>query len=313
MPKETLKLKAVRGVLGRNFVVTAAADDDDTLTADVVDALQEASVLTGLPVDGIAVGIRLSGRVRDTVTSIVDKLNAIPCGVYAPAPSKFAANLSPRTYGQTHVGWGKTTLTWRVFDHAKVTTNTFTASDIDTIVANACNDWRIASGNVLSFLPAPPNSDPDVAITFGGKRLNGEFGQTGGVLGSAFFPDQPRRGQMSIDEAEPWSADPARLHRVVLHEMGHILGLSHDNDDTSVMYPFAVAGAPVDANSRMALRAIFGWSPVEPPFPNRGTSDSPTLATTHVTMFNGTTSQQLHMGWKGGGPSTQRRTPSKVT
>nr|DAC81292.1 TPA_asm: collagenase [Ladona dragonfly adintovirus] len=68
----------------------------------------------------------------------------------------------------------------------------------------------------------------------------------GGVLGHADFPNNAGHGEIHIDESENWylnldgnnTDDKINLFAVLLHEIGHALGLGHSKDRDSVMYAF---------------------------------------------------------------------------
>ena len=74
-----------------------------------------------------------------------------------------------------------------------------------------------------------------------------------GVAAHAFGPGEYAiSGDVHLDEEEDWTLsvnrkDGTNLLAVLIHEIGHALGLSHSKDPTSVMHP-AFVSAKLDLN-----------------------------------------------------------------
>jgi hypothetical protein len=84
----------------------------------------------------------------------------------------------------------------------------------------------------------------NIDILFG-KTSHGDqypFEGRGGVLAHTFYPappnSEPLAGDLHLDDDEVWSGGSLDLYSVILHEIGHALGLGHSTAPTSVMYPF---------------------------------------------------------------------------
>ncbi|KAL3099499.1 hypothetical protein niasHS_002954 [Heterodera schachtii] len=98
----------------------------------------------------------------------------------------------------------------------------------------------------LDFSEASRYDTPDVKVLFA-RRNHGDpwpFDGRGGVLAHATFPQD---GKLHFDDDENWVFMDGKkignhrftdLYWVALHEIGHVLGLSHSNIETAIMAPF---------------------------------------------------------------------------
>jgi len=113
------------------------------------------------------------------------------------------------------------------------------------IIAQAFAVWSAVTS--LAFTEADPSGNPDFRIAWR-KADHGDgssFDGPGNTLAHAFFPPPcggPNAGDLHFDEAEIWSEDPAAsgilLRNVAIHEIGHLLGLSHSRDEGAIMFAF---------------------------------------------------------------------------
>lgn len=113
------------------------------------------------------------------------------------------------------------------------------------IVRQAFDAWAGVAN--LRFDEVEPNADPDFRIAWRrGSHGDGDgFDGAGNVLAHAFFPPPcggPNAGDLHFDEAERWIDDPTAdgilLLQVAIHEIGHLLGLSHSQEESAIMFAF---------------------------------------------------------------------------
>jgi hypothetical protein len=98
------------------------------------------------------------------------------------------------------------------------------------------------------------------------------FDGRGGVLAHTFYPPpnpETIAGDMHLDLDEPWKigAD-IDLYSVVLHELGHALGLGHNDDPSSVMYPYYRRHSGLTAADIAEIRKLYAArvsTPAAPP------------------------------------------------
>lgn len=113
------------------------------------------------------------------------------------------------------------------------------------IVREAFAAW--AAVTPLRFTEVAPNESPNFPVSFQ-RATHGDgssFDGPGTVLAHAFFPPPcggPFAGALHFDEAEFWTdaaaAGSIRLLNVSIHEIGHLLGLSHSDTQNAIMFAF---------------------------------------------------------------------------
>ena len=267
---------ANHGFLARDRVVDVT--DRGTIPPELLAAIGEAQRSVGEPV----VEARIRPHDIDIFGHLGDALDGRFCGV----PDQ-GGNIGPLTFGSPGGRWGRGVL--------KVSINAAGCNlgNATAVIIGAFAQWQ-AAANFFTFSFVPPNTGEDIRVIFGGTGADSRFGAPGGVLASAGYPP---RGNLQFDSAETWSLNT--LLGVALHEIGHLLGLSHSNAPGGLMYPYATPLLTIDAESRIAVNAIYGWQPQQR-IGDRGTSHRAMLGVTSVSNFT-SRSDTPQMVWKGVG------------
>ncbi len=113
------------------------------------------------------------------------------------------------------------------------------------IVRQAFDAWAGVAN--LEFVEVGAGDAPDFRIAWrAGNHGDGSpFDGPSNTLAHAFFPPPcggPNAGDLHFDEAERWIDDPSAsgilLLQVAIHEIGHLLGLSHSQDEDAIMFAF---------------------------------------------------------------------------
>lgn len=163
------------------------------------------------------------------------------------------------------------------------------APQVSAEILRAFQEW--AKYVELSFAPvAGFNYSRTINVLF----ASGSHGDTypfegpGRVLAHTFYPSPPNpepiAGDLHLDDDEPWTLDPNQslpavdVFSVVLHELGHALGLGHSDIPGSVMYPYYRTAAGLTPEDIRAIRELYAarTASEEPPLsPGAPPADPP--------------------------------------
>ncbi|MGZ9076021.1 MAG: matrixin family metalloprotease [Burkholderiaceae bacterium] len=267
------------GYLAANQVVDVRAQSD--ISPALIGAVQDARRgIEGPSHHGTVIEI---DRVEQIVP-ILDALSNRFCGV----PDQ-GGSLGPLTFGSPGGRWTRGNL--------RVSINPAGCRPVGfnpvPIIVGAFTQWQ-AAGPFFSFTFVPPSAPADIRVIFGGQAIDSRFGSAGGVLASAGYPPT---GNLQFDNVETWNNNA--LLSTALHEIGHLLGLSHSNRPGGTMNPFVNTLLTIDAESQSAIRSIYGWEG-QRNLPDRGTSHRAMLGITSWSNFT-SSGQTVHMVWKGVG------------
>ncbi|MFS8029370.1 putative envelysin [Helianthus anomalus] len=154
------------------------------------------------------------------------------------------------------------------------------SNDIKRVFANAFKQW--SKWSQLMFIEDSSYFGADIKIGFYASD-HGDSEPFDGVLGTLAHADA-KSGVLHLDNAEQWIIDgdfasgsgsgtAIDLETVVVHEIGHVLGLGHSSVEDAVMFPTMPSGVrKVELNDDDIGCAVhlYGVKPMEQTFINAG-------------------------------------------
>ncbi len=135
---------------------------------------------------------------------------------------------------------------------------------VQSEVLRAFAEWAKYS-NII-FQPAVGTSSPrTIAVRFvsGSHGDPYPFDGPGGILAHTYYPvpinAEPIAGDMHLDADENWHVGlDVDIYSVVLHEVGHALGLAHSDKAGDVMYPYYRSFMNLSPNDIGAVQSLYG-------------------------------------------------------
>lgn len=175
----------------------------------------------------------------------VNLLNLPRCGVPDPPPGHRSPTGRLAPYVTVGAKWNTNRLIYQFLN----STPDLPVDRQREIIRDAFNRW--AEVCALTFSEAEGNATPDLSVGFhrashgDGYSFDDAGGPDGNTLAHAFFPPPaggPHAGSLHFDEFELWKDEPGgigtRLYNVTLHEIGHLLGLDHSQEQAAIMYAY---------------------------------------------------------------------------
>ncbi|WKY02623.1 hypothetical protein Q1695_016134 [Nippostrongylus brasiliensis] len=146
---------------------------------------------------------------------------------------------------QAHRIWHKKVVTWAFRDPFRLLATDKTRQMVRSLISTAFALWEDALNGSVKFYEEEflsddrnllkPDVDIDILFAEGEHGDDEPFDSTGGMVAHSRYPPE---GILHLDADEMWSFDGSKgvdLRYVIIHEIGHVLGLRHSKKKSSIM------------------------------------------------------------------------------
>lgn len=230
---------------------------------------------------------RLAGLTRNQITALglwdeVEFLYAAPAGMRVgesylscgeAVSGGYPVAMLAASYGE---GWdgpgrGRASVTYSFGNIS----NRVAADQFKSEVRRAMDEWaRVVAVSFAETGARTAARNLDIQFATGDHGDPYPFTSGTTVLAHSFYPappnPEPQAGDIHINDAWSWSIGGQwDLFSVVLHELGHSLGIGHTDDARSVMYPYYQKADGLKAADIDSMRQIYAdaGSTTTPPAP----------------------------------------------
>ncbi|XP_031443162.2 matrix metalloproteinase-17b [Clupea harengus] len=138
--------------------------------------------------------------------------------------------------------WARRNINWWLSSYPR--SSGLSRETVRSLVFYALRVWAEPTSLEFHEVGGPEVADLQVDFLHGPHGDGYPFDGTGGAVGHAFYPSDPNRaGGVHLDAEEEWAfrqpaSEGTDLFTVLIHELGHALGLSHSSARRSVMRPY---------------------------------------------------------------------------